>query len=346
MALTETQLSQLAEHDVSEEEFNALRPEDQQALLFQTPDDTVHMSDEAVAAADAKRAAELAAQQPEPTPQPTAAPVATPQPTAAPVATPEPTAAPVAAPVATPAPTAAPQWRAVTADDPLGLSIGDDLVAPPRLVTKEDVAKIEETRTKLDELTDKFTEGDITADEFKTQRKALETELNDLQGRQTAQIALDATYQQGVEKTWNALVDESFKIAKASGIDYSAEASKPMLDELDATVKRLGQAAPLMHPDKSPMWRDKWALAEAHKQVAAKHGFEFKIPTAPGAVAAAGRAAPDLSQIPPTLRQAPAAADASIQGDEFAHLDAMTPAEAEKAVAMMTPEQEARYLAR
>jgi hypothetical protein len=216
------------------------------------------------------------------------------------------------------------------------------------VVTAEDITKKGELKGQLDALFDKFADGDLSKEEFNAQKKPLEDQLEVLQGNASAQIVLDAQYNRDATKSWHAIVAASLDIAKGcGGIDYRDPANKAQADELDAAVKRFGQAAGLMHPDKPMAWRDKWALAEAHKDVATRHGKPFVVKGAAApAPTAAPRAAPDLGNVPPTLRGAPAAGDANINADEFARIDAMTPAEAEKAVAMMTPEQEARYLAR
>lgn len=363
MALTEAQLTQLAEHGIAnEEEFLSLSERDQQALLADTPDDTQPVGSDTVKP-DAGNGdpPDLPAATPAPTTAP-APPAATPAPTTAPAppaATPAPTTAPATQepPVATPAPTSAPApavWRAVPPADPLGLDAVIDVAPPPQIVKADDDTKKVELKGKLDELFDQFAEGVLKKDEYQTQKKALEEELEGINGRLSAQMGLDAQHGQKVQETWFAIVDAGIKAAKdQGGIDYHAPENKAQADELNLAVQRFGKAAPLMHPDKSATWRDKWAMAEALKEVGERHGKPFAPPkkdapgaSAPAATPAPARPAADLTGLPPTLRQAPNAADANLQADEFAYIDTLTPIEAEKAVAKMTPEQEARYLAR
>lgn len=63
---------------------------------------------------------------------------------------------------------------------------------------------------------------------------------------------------------------------------------------------------------------------------------------------------PDLSGVPPSLAGVPPAAPASVEGDEFSHIDALqrqaesgdaeAQAKLERAIARLTPEQQERYL--
>lgn len=101
---------------------------------------------------------------------------------------------------------------------------------------------------------------------------------------------------------------------------------------------------------------DSEVLQQAHKKVLA----EFDItptkagaapaPTAAPAAAPAKPAnknrAPDLSGIPPSLGGLPAAAGADPKNEgEFAHIDGLEGEAYERALARMTPDQQARYLA-
>lgn len=344
---TQEQLALLQEeHGISKEEFAALDERDQANLLVTTPDDTVAVPDDGTPAAT-----------PAPMPAPTAAPVTTPQPTAAPVATPEPTAAPVAtpaptaAPVATPAPTAAPVAPEVAAADPLGIGVVPDLVIPPGIVTAEDRTKLEANKTAIDALDDKFADGELTKEEYRAQKRPLEAENERIQGDIAAERATANIIRAEVNKHWDTAVATALKQAKDAGLDFHAPENKDKGDELDAAIRRFGQASALMHPTKGVIWRDRWALAEATREVTAKYGISLTTQlAAPGAAfpaptaAPVQRAAPDLSGIPPTLRNAPEAGSQNIQAGEFAHLEAMTLQERENAVAKMTPEQQERYL--
>jgi hypothetical protein len=340
---TEAQLTLLQnEHGISKDEFLALDERDRANLLADVPDDTVALPDGAT---------------PPATPEPTAAPVATPAPTTAPVATPQPTAAPVAtpaptaAPVATPQPTAAPVAPEVLAADPLGVGLVPDLIIPAPLVKAEDRTKLEANKTAIDELDDKFAEGNLTKEEYRAAKKPLEAENERIQGDIAAERATANMVRAEVNKHWDASVALALKQAKDAGLDFHDAANADKAAELDAAIKRFGQASGLVHPTKNVLWRDRWALAEATREVTAKYGFSLNIHTpAPGATLPAKtvheqRAPADLSNVPPTLRGAPEAGAQNIQAGEFAHLEAMTLQDREKAVALMTPDQQERYLA-
>lgn len=344
IVLTDANKAELTEQGITEAEFHKLRPEDQKALIAETPDDNIPLEEEP---------------QPRPTPAP---PAATPAPTAAPAATPAPTAAPAAAadtPAASPAPTAAPAvpavatqaaWRAMP--DPLADGVVDP-APPPVIVRKEDTAKRDEVKGKLEDLFDKFADGDIKKEDYQQQKRALDSELEEINGRITAQTATNAQFRAVLSANWDAAVAKSMAMAKEQGIDYGDPANKAMGEQLDAAVRRLGQAAPLLYPNASVAWCDRWALLKAHEEVAQANGKVFTIPgtaaATPGASpapTAAPRATPDLSKLPPTLAGAPAAADNNVQADEFAYLDKLTPSQSEREVARFDEAKMGRYLAR
>lgn len=333
--------AELAEHDITREEFNALPAGEQQALAAKTPDDTVAVTDEEAAAA--KAAAQAA------TPAPTAAPVATPAPTAAPQATPAPTAAPVAtpaptaAPVATPAPTAPPAgtWKpAPPSDDEV-----DTIVRPQPMAPKDAADQIKTAKTEKNALWEKFSDGELTKEEYQAQVAPLEDKIETLGADVAADRAAQTIVNGQVAQRWTQMVKGTItELNTAGGVNLEAPEHKDTLAQLDAAVRRFGQAGPLMHPGKSALWYERWALDQAKQELATGKGWKIATQAPPQATQAP-RAAPDLSTIPPTLRGAPPAGDPNITAGEFAHLDAMNMTDREKAVAMMTPEQQDRYLA-
>lgn len=389
VAPTEAPAAVLAETGLSAEEFASLPDNEREALLADTLDDTTPIEDENEAArlraeAEAARAS-AAPPPPAPTPKPTAAPAATPAPTPAPEkknpedeadeaanrlktatapAAPAATPAPTAAPAATPAPTAAPAsaWQAV--DNVLALPEVNDPPPFKPALTADMTKQRTDAQKALDDLEEKYDDGDITKEEFTAQRAPLREQIRKVDVAEAADSARAADRQEAVVGRFNQWIQAGFEAAKKAGIDYLDPANADKVTELDEALVRFAKAAPLMHPGKPGAFYDQWALNEAHKEVAAKYGINFraaaaapgptpapppaaKTPAAPAPTAKPGtRAAPDLSLLPPTLAKAPPAADTNLQVDEFAHLDVMTPAEAERAVARMTPEQQERYLAR
>jgi hypothetical protein len=342
--LTGDQLDELAQHGITETEWRALPKFERDALVATTIDDETAYEDDKV---------------PAPSPAPTAAPAATPAPSAAPVATPAPSAAPVAtpapgaAPAASPAPTTAPApepsgWRA--AKPPEALVDGLLEIPPPaRIVRDGDEQKRADNKTKLEELFDKFANGDITKEDYTAQRKPLEAENDDINGRIAAQTASSAQYQAILVQNWQAQVARSFELAKEqTGIDYATD--KDAQAALDEAVIRFGKAASLMHPTWTVPQQDRWALMEAHKDVAQSRGKAFTEPGAksapPPAPSPTPRPAANLSLIPPSLNGAPAAAGAGVQTDEFAYLDGLDRGKQEAEVARFDAAKLDRYLSR
>lgn len=335
--------SELSEHGLTREEFAALPEDEQKMLAADTPDDTKAHSDEEAAALNAQREAKLAESTPEPTATPTPTPAApTPTPTPAPkeepgshLPTPQPTAQP------TPQPTAAPgQWTQAPADE------ADPLEPPPRLAPADAEAQRTTLKDQKEALWTKFDSGELSTEEYRAQLRPIEDKLETLGQDIAADRAAQALYERDVTKRWTQMVNATIgEIATASGLDLQAETSKPVMAELDAAVRRYGQAGPLMHPGKSALWYDKWALEQAKTEVAGKHGWTV-TGAPPAATSAPRREPPDLSQIPPTLRGAPPAGDPNISAGEFAHLDSLSMSEQEKAVALMSPEQQDRWLSR
>lgn len=358
----------LAENDMTQEEFDALDDRDKANLLA-----TVEHDEDAPIVAEsapgAHSAAPAAAPAPAPAPTPAPAPAApAPAPAAAPAAAKpddgadpieEPAAAPVAAPVAAPAP-AASAWKAVenpVDDMPDATIVLPKIPEPPKwqpIATKETTEKLGAAQKAIDDLEQKYEDGDITLEELRTQRAPHKRVVEELSADVMADRVNERNTSAQLAQRFQTYVTTSLEQAKAAGLDYLAAENKGLLEQLDAALKRFGQAAALMHPGKSTDWHDRWALNKAHAEVAATKGITLgKVATAPApapaakapvAAPAGQRPAPDLSLLPPTLRNAPAAADSTVQSGEFAHLDTLDPLQLEQAVARMTPEQRDRYL--
>lgn len=316
----------LQDNGLTEEEFRELPERDQQNLLLDTK--AVDGDTPGPDAATVKTTEWKAA--PAPSPAPTPAPTAAPAPTGAPAASPAPTAAP-AAPAA----------------DKGQVDADVEMAAPRPLSGADDAAKLTTLKGEKATLFDDFADGKLTRAEYNEKVGPIESQLEDISANIAADRAAGAIHRQSLENRWTAWVQESFNQSKAQGgTDYEAPANADKLAALDANIKRFAAASSLMHPDKPGVWRDKWALQEGHRATDETFGVT-RTAGAPAPAPAPGvRAAPDLSQIPPTLRGAPSAGDTGISGEEFAHLDSMSMGDREKAVAGMTPEQESRYLTR
>jgi hypothetical protein len=337
----------LEEHGMTAEEFKALPAHEQAALAADTSD-----SDD-LTGEDMQRASDAPAPTPAPSPAPSPAPTPAPAPAAA-APNPEPGSGsePAATPAPTPAPAPAQTWRAVV-DESLALNLPEVALPPapaPRL-TKEDIAARDAAKAEIDKLEAQFDEGELTAAQFREQRAVHEKKIEEVRTREAADLARQEMYRDAVDGAFGQAVNASLDQAKAAGLDYRAPENKDKLAELDRRTSHYAQAAQLMFPGKPGHWYDRWGLDRAHQEVAAKYGITLGKAPAPGPAAGpapspapAARQAPDLSKLPPTTRNAPNAADPAIGGGEFSHLDSLTGADLERALARLTPEQMDRYL--
>jgi len=210
--------------------------------------------------------------------------------------------------------------------------------------------QITAARTERRDLMRKFSEGELTDEEYQTQLDAAEQKLDSLKDTKRAaefnQRVAQAN-EKAVMESWKASVNGFFKSVKdTDGIDYAN--NRVLNSALDTVVKDLAtmkdDAGNLVHGDKP----QRWFLKEAHRQV--KDNFAIvtvpkgsaKPADKPAASKAAAGKAPDLSKVPPSISRAPAAS-ASDDGGEFAHLEGLSGMAIERAVARMTPEQQARW---
>lgn len=193
------------------------------------------------------------------------------------------------------------------------------------------------------ELSRKFKAGEIEADEFLTENKAISGERSKLDRIATkAEIASEMGEQTELQR-WNWTVERFMReVKKAEGIDYKAEQDGIGVD-LDAFVKVLAN---------NPANADKpaeWFLQEAHKRTKALHGLTDKKPDANEKGDAKKKAAaerkPDTSKLPASLAQVPGGDGPGDVGDEFADIDKLDGLAYEQALAKMTPAQRERYLA-
>jgi hypothetical protein len=314
----------LEEHAMTEAEWKALPPHEQ-AMLAADTSASDNMTFEQM---------QELSNAPPPPPEPTAAPAATPAPTPAPTAapTPAPTAAPAAqTPAASPAPTAAPAaatpaapaatpapakvWTPVF-DETIASDLPEIALPPAPQPKLTDAMKAERTAAekKLAELEDKFSNGDITQEEFVAQRAPHRDTVKRVDNREAVDAAAAETFRDTAEAVFNSAVQAILVQAKAQGLDYMDPANKALLDRLDQRTASYAKVANELFPGKSGPWYDRWALDRAHQEVAASRGIVVGKaaaaapgPAAPAPAPAAGRKAPDLSTLPPTLRSTPAA---------------------------------------
>lgn len=217
--------------------------------------------------------------------------------------------------------------------DPIVTAAVADATEPeftPRFVAEPVIdadALLADISSRKDDLRAKLNDGDIGLDEFSTQHDALGKEERDIERRvwqaeesQRQNTQLDA-------QRWNWEQEQFF--AAESNVAYK---DKYLLTALDAAIKDLAND-PANASKKGP-----WFLSEADKMIRSRFGVSKEAPILPGGKT---RVTP-----PPTLGGMPSAELPETGAvDEFAHFDKLDQFALEAALAKLTPDQEARYLA-
>lgn len=179
----------------------------------------------------------------------------------------------------------------------------------------------------------KFSEGDMTSEDYMAIEDRVSTDLADLHYTQREHEASIRRAQQQAKADWDAECRRFMRdTLKREQVDYG---NNPILGAaLDTAVKALA------NDPKNESKPADWFLEEAHKQVKAAMG----IKAAPSPAPAASSRKADLSGIPPAIGKLPVAMDAPVNGDEFAHMRNLRGSDYEKAIAAMTPEQLDRFM--
>ena len=173
-------------------------------------------------------------------------------------------------------------------------------------------------------------DGELSPEEYSAKDSEISGQIRAIEREvTTANVATKLTLE-NAQRSYFEKVNRLLDAAKDEGIDYRG--NKVLHHALDATVKEL--AADPENADKP----ESWFLQTAHKAVKDSFGLgkERQDPAKK-----TGRA-PDLSGLPPSLRNVPAAAE-SDDGGEFAHLNGLKGMKLEQAVAKMSPEQQQRW---
>lgn len=174
---------------------------------------------------------------------------------------------------------------------------------------------------------------------------------NDIQDKLDALVraeAVDQTRDQIAYERMTAEYDSELaqyqKAAKAAGLDISQGDLKVEFTRMvalcaqDAVERGLTDAPGNIAASKA-------GLKDAMVLMQARHGKTVTLPSGKSTVPAQ-KPRPkvdDRSKIPPSLANVPAAAEATVGDDEFAHLESLEIADQERAVARMTPEQQERW---
>lgn len=186
-------------------------------------------------------------------------------------------------------------------------------------------------KARIDELAEKFDEGEISVREYTDQRDALNREVwqRNLQTAQEAQAA----------KTWEA--EQAYFLAKNPAYTEDSLRGNALFGMLDAAVRTL--AADPANADKSGYQ----VLQMAHKEVvgivkgAASVPKETPLPSVPTTGAKPKAAKPNIV----TLGDVPASA-ANVGENPFAAIDRLDGEAYEAALERMTPDQLKSYRAR
>lgn len=189
--------------------------------------------------------------------------------------------------------------------------------------------KLSALDTRTAELLEKFKSGEIELPDFMAQKGEIDSERLQLTLAAEQARWAKAQNEDARAQRWKWEQERFF------GQEKSAIYKDPvMLAALNASVKQIA-AAP-EHANKP----SSFFLEEADRQV--RKRFNMGAGDAPQPKPKAKQ--PDLSGVPKTLANLPAAEVSETGSDEFAYLDKLDGIELERALAKLTPEQEARYL--
>lgn len=193
--------------------------------------------------------------------------------------------------------------------------------------------RLAEIKTAADELLKKFEDGEIDAKAFMAQKEVLDQQSFDI--KMAVQQAEFAQRQNAEARTqrWE-YEQERFFGQEANGM-YK---DPVMFAALNAQVKALGQDA--ANANRAPHWY----LEEADRLVRDRFAIGAKAPTGDKPSGNNKPTPPDLSKVPKTLANIPAAELPDTGNAEFAHLDKLDGMDLEMALAKLSPEQADRYL--
>lgn len=246
----------------------------------------------------------------------------------------------------------APAQEAKKADDEQASMPADDAeddapVALPQLDAGDPEAaqaEIEKLKALRKDIRAKYTSGELDDEQFDSQLDDIQSKLGEQQ-RVIDTAAMNTSIAEANKKAevehWIKRVEKFMKTtAETEGIDYKGDDA--LNAALDVTVRKLAtekdKDGNLVNADK----QQGWFLTEAHRLIKQKFGM---VAVPKGAKAPQAKA-PDLSKMPPSIARAPKAGTTQAgSGDdgEFANLDNLSGMDLERAVARMTPDQQARW---
>lgn len=228
-----------------------------------------------------------------------------------------------------------PDKAATTAAEPAPV-IAEEFQPEFKAAVPEDIAaKLTDIDDRTKALMTKFKDGDIELPDFMEQKAELDNEKLQLSiaARQAEWAQQQNTDSR--EQRWKWEQERFFSQDKSS--IYKDDKDPIALAALNATVKQL--AADPANNRRAPGW----FLEEADRRVRERFNLGGATKAAPDTTKKPARE-PDLSKVPKTLANLPAADISETGSDEFAYLEKLDGIELEQALRKLTPEQEARYL--
>jgi hypothetical protein len=188
-----------------------------------------------------------------------------------------------------------------------------------------DEARIKAIDKQLDDIADKFDEGEITAKEMRDQQKALVAELDDLKDRRTMARMANQT----AVSTW---YNSTIPLFLAQHAEYKEGTLRHEL--LDVAVRKLQTAS------KNPT--DPKILVEAHNKIIAEFG---EVAGAKPKKKANGKANGHGRESPPKFANIPASDQTQVSTvNKFARLDKLNGEAYEKALARLSATDRDEYL--
>lgn len=193
--------------------------------------------------------------------------------------------------------------------------------------------RLAELDQKESDIEKRFDDGEIDRDELRRHLKVISEERQDLKiadalAKQAGEQNSDIRAQRWQWEQERFFGQDKASIYKGDPITLAA---------LDASVKQL--AADPANSRRPPGW----FLEEADRRVRERFNLGGAKP-AESDTSKQRQRQPDLSKVPKTLAQLPAAEMADTGDVEFAYLDKLEGMDLERALRKLTPEQEARYL--
>lgn len=194
-----------------------------------------------------------------------------------------------------------------------------------------------QSKTLSDEKAEAFAkhmDGDMTAEEYRAIEDRTNAGIKVIETKLLTATVLSAANEQQAHQEWKRAEAREFNAFKTEGIDYRGKPA--LLAAYNVNLKALAAQPENEAKDAA------WFLREAHRLTKADLGITSAAPS-PAPTPPKPRGV-DRTAIPPTLARTPPALDPTVAGDEFAHMASLKGADAERAFAAMTPEQQERYL--